>query len=73
METSKIIGAFAQLGKVMFHLGRGDAWPGESVGLTRQEYDQMDLVITTEKLTNGWFTEESKSAAAALLAAATRK
>lgn len=59
METSKIIGAFAQLGQVMLHLGRGEAWPGESSGLTKQEYEEVDLIITTEKLKNGWFTEEN--------------
>jgi len=55
----KRVGAFAQLGKVMTHLGSGDAWPGESSGLSRSEYEDLELLVNTANIANGWFTLEN--------------
>ena len=54
MELERIAGAFAQLGKVLGHLGRGEAWPGEPSGLTRQEYDDLELLVKTANIANGF-------------------
>lgn len=49
--------ALAQLGLVMGHLGRGEAWPGHSCGLNEAEYDALDTTIRRAHQRNGWFTE----------------
>lgn len=53
------VAALVQLGVVMGHLGRGDAWPGHHCGLSEVEYDELDRAVRDAWLYNGWATEEN--------------
>lgn len=59
MERKQVIGAFTQLGAVMQSLGKGDNFPGISIGITEIEYSDLQRVINKQFQFNGWFTKES--------------
>lgn len=59
MERIEIIKALDQLGKVLQALGRGEEWSGTHLGVTEDEYLQLETVINRQLVLNGWFTKEN--------------
>lgn len=59
MKQAQIIKGFAQLGKLMTHLGEGKDWTGFETGVTESEYHQLNVVINKQFIYNGWFTKEN--------------
>jgi hypothetical protein len=59
VKREQLIDAFIQLGKVMKSLGEGKDFPSEEIGITEQEYEQLQVVINRQFQYNGWFTKES--------------
>ncbi len=59
MERNQLITAFAQLGQVMLHLGENKEWPGFQIGLSEQEYNDLDLLLRSQQSFNGWFIESN--------------
>ncbi len=55
----KVIKAFAQLGKLMTHLGEVHQWQNFECGVTQEEYDSLIRVINKQYVLNGWFTKEN--------------
>jgi hypothetical protein len=51
-------GAFVTLGTVMTSLGRNEAWPGYSSGLSESEYQDLQHIVEINHHYNGWFTAE---------------
>ena len=64
--------ALGQLGVVMTAIGRSEAWPGHSIGLSEGEYTELDAVVRGARVQNGWFTEENVRHAFAAWGAALR-
>jgi Acyl-CoA reductase (LuxC) len=50
---------FVQLAQTIGYLGRDKAWPGFESGLTADEFDACQQVISTHYQSNGWFVEKS--------------
>ena len=59
VEQAARIAALAQLGEVMGALGNSSEWPGHGCGLAKVEYEEMDVLVRSAKVKNGWFTEEN--------------
>lgn len=55
-RRERLIGTFAQLGKLMGHLAQNEPWPGYGCGLAQSEYEDFEQLITTHFQYNGWFT-----------------
>ncbi|UKN02527.1 acyl-CoA reductase [Paracrocinitomix mangrovi] len=47
-----------RLGVIMNHLGDSESWPGYSIGINQEEYDQLNELIQRVHIYNGWFKEE---------------
>jgi len=58
VERKELIKGFVQLGKLMVALGEHQSWENFSIGVTKEEYDQLNSLITKQFFYNGWFTEE---------------
>lgn len=58
LTTKVIISAFAKLGEVMSSIGQGSTWPGFEIGITENEYDELQESIVSLKHRNQWFTED---------------
>ncbi len=58
MSITERVKDLVQLGKVMAHLGEDKEWNGYDLGLTEQEYDDLNVVIQRHKHINGWFEPE---------------
>lgn len=43
----------------MRSLGNSEAWSGYDIGLTKDEFTELDTLVLRQKSLNGWFTEES--------------
>lgn len=54
-----MISAFSQLGKVLVSLGNKESWKDFSLGLTEEEYENIQTVINRQFHLNGWFTKDS--------------
>ena len=59
MKQEVIIKGFVQLGKLMVSLGEGLDWKDFNLGVTKEEYEQMQLVVNRQIAYNGWFTKEN--------------
>lgn len=59
MNREQVISAFSQLGTVMSELGKGNNFPGTSIGITEFEYQELQTVINKQFHHNGWFTKET--------------
>lgn len=59
MVKDSLINAFAQIGVVFKSIGNNKTWPGNQIGLTEEEYQDFDLLVSKCHVYNGWFTEES--------------
>lgn len=59
MKREQIIQAFSQLGKVMQALGKEQVFPGTQIGITEEEFLDLQGVINKQFQLNGWFTKES--------------
>lgn len=59
MKKTQFIQAFQQLSFVLDSLGEKKEWPGFSIGITEQEYQDLNSIIIKQFHLNGWFTEES--------------
>lgn len=55
-RRERLIGTFAQLGKLMGHLAAGEPWPGYDCGLAQTEFQDFEQLIATHFHSNGWFT-----------------
>lgn len=59
MKQEVIIKGFVQLGKLMVSLGEERDWQDYNLGVTKEEYEQLQTVINRQIAFNGWFTKES--------------
>ena len=59
MKQEAIIKGFLQLGKLMVSLGEEREWQDFNLGVTKNEYEQLQLVVSRQIAYNGWFTKES--------------
>lgn len=59
MERQDLIKAFEQLGKLMVALGEEKTWEDFSLGVTKEEYDRLNALISKQFFYNGWFTAEN--------------
>lgn len=59
MKKSNFIQAFNQLSFVLDALGENQQWTGFSLGITEQEYSDIQVIINKQFHYNGWFTKES--------------
>ena len=52
-----------QLGTIFQHLSQSDPWPGYTVGINEAEYNELNEIINTVHIYNGWFkpTEVKKA------------
>lgn len=55
----EIIKGFCQLGKVMRTLGDNLPYSGYELGITEQEYEQLNTLVNRQFAYNGWFTKEN--------------
>ena len=56
MEQEKIINGFAKLGELMVSLGEKSDWSGFELGVTEEEYAEIQFLIERQISFNGWFT-----------------
>ncbi|MDG1777569.1 MAG: acyl-CoA reductase [Crocinitomicaceae bacterium] len=59
MKQENIIKGFLQLGTLMVSLGGNKDWVDFSVGVTKKEYDALNVLINRQVSYNGWFTKEN--------------
>ncbi len=59
MVKEKIITAFDGLGKVFLAIGNQKEWSGYELGVTREEYEKLQVLVRRQFHLNGWFTEEA--------------
>jgi hypothetical protein len=59
VERDKIIKGFDQLSNLMRSLGENAPWKDYSIGITQEEYDELNDLIVRQKQFNGWFTQEN--------------
>ena len=59
MERQELIKGFVQLGKLMVALGEHRSWEDFSFGVTRDEFDKLNAIISKQFFYNGWFTQEN--------------
>lgn len=59
MELEQLINVFGQLGQIMNQLGNNEDWTDYSLGLTREEYVKLQIIINKESILNPWFTKEN--------------
>ena len=58
MKKDRIIGAFAQLGKIMNCLGQNLAISDFELGITPLEFENLNSLISRQVHHNGWFSED---------------
>ena len=54
-EKKKIL---CKLGNILAHLAKGDAWSGYELGINEEEYQNLQELVKTVHIYNGWFKEE---------------
>lgn len=59
VKKEALIVAFSQLGKVLVSLGNREEWKDFSLGVTQEEYENLQYVVNRQFSYNGWFTKES--------------
>jgi len=59
VKQEVIIKGFVQLGKLMVSLGEERDWKDFNLGVTKEEYEQLQLVVNRQIAYNGWFTKEN--------------
>ena len=59
MKQEELLKGFAQLGAVMRTLGKNESWTGFELGLTKDEFEQMIVLINRQVSHNGWFTPDN--------------
>lgn len=59
MKRDQIIQAFSQLGIVMRAIGTEEQFPGNQIGITEDEFTDLQRVINKQFQLNGWFTKEA--------------
>ncbi|MDX2361353.1 MAG: acyl-CoA reductase [Crocinitomicaceae bacterium] len=59
MNQEYTIKGFVQLGKLMLALGKDEEWKDFSIGVTQDEYLQLNTIINRQVSHNGWFTKEN--------------
>lgn len=59
MKRDQIIQAFSQLGIVMRALATDQEFPGNQIGITENEFLELQRVINKQFQLNGWFTKEN--------------
>lgn len=59
MKRQEIITGLDQLAKIMRSLGEKRSWQDFSLGLTKEEYEELNQLVIKQKQLNGWFTEEN--------------
>lgn len=55
----EILDGFCQLGKLMRSLGSREDYPGYEIGVTEDEFNQLNILINRQFSYNGWFTKEN--------------
>ncbi|MFT4601792.1 MAG: hypothetical protein ACI857_001975 [Arenicella sp.] len=46
-----------KVGTIMAHLGENKPWPGYELGINEQEYEELNELVKTVHIYNGWFKE----------------
>ena len=59
MKQQEIIKGFAQLGILMRALGANEEWTDFSIGVTKEEYEDLQYTINRQVSYNGWFVKEN--------------
>lgn len=59
MILEERIQAFSQLGKVLSFFTTKQSWPGYDCGLTEEEFNDFNNLISSVHHFNGWFVEEN--------------
>ncbi len=59
MEQAVIIKGFTQLGALMRSIGGNEEWSDFSLGITSDEYEEIQNLVIHERNNNPWFTEEN--------------
>jgi len=59
VKQENILNGFAQLGKLMVSLGNNADWKDFSLGVTQQEYAELQTTINKQVAYNGWFVKEN--------------
>lgn len=59
MKNINAIRAFHQLSLVLEQLGSKNEWPGFQLGITEEEYQNLQELINRQFHFNGWFTPEN--------------
>jgi hypothetical protein len=59
VKREELIKGFVQLGKLMVALGEGKEWNDFSIGVTEEEYGELNVVINKQIGYNGWFKKEN--------------
>jgi hypothetical protein len=59
VERNDIIKGFEQLGNLMVALGEEKPWENFSIGVTEEEYNYLNSVISRQFYYNGWFVKEN--------------
>lgn len=58
MKQENTITAFIQLGNLFRALGSNEVWKDYSIGVTENEYLELNQLIAKEKFLNPWFVED---------------
>lgn len=53
-EKNKIL---SKIGVILDHLGNNEPWPGYEIGINSEEYNNLDELVRTVHIYNGWFKE----------------
>jgi hypothetical protein len=69
VKRKELIKGFDQLGKLMCALGENQEWKDFSIGVTQEEYSDLQTLILRQKQLNGWFTAENVRLALSALGA----
>ncbi len=59
MKQEELIKGFTQLGVLMRALGENKEWTDFSVGVTEDEYNDLQTIINRQVSYNGWFVKEN--------------
>ena len=57
MELNIRVNSFVQLGKVFDHIGSSKPWDGYHLGISEEEFNQLEKAIPLSRIHNGWFEE----------------
>jgi hypothetical protein len=57
MELNIRVNSFVQLGKIFDYIGNSKSWDGYHIGISEDEFKQLEKAIPLSRIHNGWFEE----------------